>query len=486
MKTTILTLTVLLFAATCFAQEVRLYPLPSNTAQDEFAPAITNHGRTIFFTREVRGKGQRITSKQRSSDGWTSDDLVRGDVNDAAHSGSAALTPDAQTMIFAAYDHDEKSLGRTDLYTARLVGGKWKNVTNLGPAVNSNAYDSQPTLSADGRTLYFVSDRSGGQGGTDIYVSTFDGSQWSKATPLLGVNTASDEMSPSIAADGTTLYFGSNRPGGKGGFDIYVGKVGTSGVRDVKGMAAPINTAADELFYTSVPNSDQAFVSRLNSSNDWDNFGVVPNPFPSDPVTLVEGTVRNKVTGTPVGANITITDLTTGKRVASMYSDDATGEYFVTLNAGRVYSVTASAPGFLFHSDRYEVPPGAKGSTVKQDIMLSPIADGSDRLLVFFDFDKTELKSESFAELERVIEFLRDNPKVNISFDGHTDGQGTDEYNNQLSQRRADAVRAYVTAAGVDAKRVAAKGYGKRNPVADNATDEGRARNRRVEMRILQ
>ncbi len=485
MNTITLVLTALLVAASSYAQEVRLFPLPSNTSQDEFAPSITNHGRTLFFTREVRGKGQRLTSKQRSSDGWTSDDLVRGDVNDATHAGSAALTPDGQMMIFAAYEHDEKSFGRTDLYVARLQNGKWKDVTNLGPSVNTDAYDSQPTLSADGRTLYFVSDRPGGQGGTDIYTSSFDGSNWSKAVPLSGVNTSSDEMSPTIAADGTTLYFGSNRPGGQGGFDIFVGKVSAGAVRDIKPMAAPINTSADELFYMGVPNSDQAFVSRMNASGDWDNFSVVPNPFPSNPVTLVEGTVKNKLSGAPVGANITITDLTTGKRVANMRSDDVTGEYFVTLNAGRVYSVTASAPGFLFHSDRYEVPPGAKGATVKQDILLSPIADGSDRLLVFFDFDKTELKSESFAELERVIEFLRENPSVNISFDGHTDGQGTDEYNDNLSQRRADAVRSYVTAAGVDTKRVLAKGYGKRNPVADNTTDEGRARNRRVEMRIL-
>jgi outer membrane protein OmpA-like peptidoglycan-associated protein len=474
-----------LIAQTAVAQNVRLDPLPSNTTQDEFAPAITNHGRSIYFTREVRGKGQRLTSKQRSSNGWTTDELLRGDANDATHAGTATLTPDGQMIIFAAYDHDVKGLGRTDLYMARLSNGRWNDVTNLGPNVNSDAYDSQPSLSADGRTLYFVSDRPGGKGGTDIYVSTYDGTSWSKAVPVQGINTAADEMSPSIAADGTTMYFGSNRPGGAGGYDIYVCKIGTNGARDIKPLASPINTSADELFYVAVPNSDQAFMSRNTADGAWGNFSVVPNPFPSDPVTLVEGTVKNKVTGAPVGAAITITDLTTGKRVASLRSDDVTGEYFVTLNSGRVYSVTAAAPGYLFHSDRYEVPPGAKGATVKQDIMLSPLAEGSDRLLVFFDFDKAELKSESFAELERVIEFLRENPNVKLSFDGHTDGQGTDEYNDALSQRRADAVRAYVTAAGIDAKRVQAKGYGKRRPIADNSTDEGRARNRRVEMRIL-
>lgn len=486
MKTTFILVTALVAICTCaIAQNVSLYPLPTNTSSDEFAPAITNHGRKIIYTRDKGSNGQRLLIKERSTDGWTDEGELRGDVNDGSHVGTATLTPDGQYMIFAAYKHEVAGQGRTDLYSAKLVDGRWKQIQNLGTAVNSDSYDSQPTVSADGRTLYFVSDRAGGKGGTDIYVSTFDGTQWSKAVPLEGANTASDEMSPSIASDGTTFYFASNRAGGAGGFDIYTGKIRNGQLSSMQAMKAPINSAADEMFYNAVPNSDQAFLSRMSNNKDWDNFSVSPNPFPSDPVTLVEGKVTDKLTANALGADITITDLSTGKKVATLRSDGTTGEYFVTLNAGRVYSVTASAPGYLFHSDRYEVPPGAKGSTVKQDIQLSPIADGADRLLVFFDFDKSELKSESFAELERVIEFLRSNSSVKVRFDGHTDGQGTDEYNDQLSQRRADAVRSYVVAAGVVEQRLSAKGHGKRSPVTDNTTEEGRARNRRVEMRIV-
>ena len=157
----------------------------------------------------------------------------------------------------------------------------------------------------------------------------------------------------------------------------------------------------------------------------------------------------------------------------------------MTLSPGRVYSVTASTKGYVFHSERYEVPPGAKGKTVKKDIYLSPLADGGDQLLVFFDYDKSELKSESFPELERIIELLRENPKVRLRFDGHTDDQGSDEYNEKLSQRRAEAVRDYIVAGGVPTARLEARGLGKRKPMMQGSTDEARASNRRVEMKVI-
>ncbi|HBB26076.1 MAG TPA: hypothetical protein DCZ59_07390 [Bacteroidetes bacterium] len=481
-----LSLTVLVCIVNIGAQTVTIEPIPNNTRYDDFAPSITNHGKLIIYSSDRDGKGQRLMSMEQSNGMWSSSKLLNGDVNDAEHAGVGALTPDGQSMIFSATNHDVKGAGRTDLYIAQRRSGKWRDIGPLGSSVNSSSYDAQPSLSSDGRTLYFVSDRPGGQGATDIYTSVWDGTEWSIATPVAGLNTASGEMSPVIAPDGRTLYFASDRSGGAGGYDIYVATVQNGSVSNVRRLREPINSPADELFYTALPNSDRAMMSRTTASGDYDNFMVTPNPFPGDAVTLVEGIVRDEASRDPLGAEITVTDLKSGKRVATLRSDDATGAYYVTLTAGRVYSITAVAEDHVFHSERYEVPSGAKGRTVKKDIDLSRIRGGSGQLLVFFDTDKSELKSESMPELERVVALLRENSSVRMRFDGHTDDQGTDDYNDGLSQRRADAVRTYVISAGIEASRLTAKGYGKRRPMVRGNTDEDRQQNRRVEMKIME
>lgn len=479
-----LLLVTLVSAGMATAQTVTIEPIPNNTQFDDFAPSITNHGKLIIYSCDRDGKGQRLMSMEQAAGMWSVARPLAGDVNDAAHSGVAALTPDGQTMVFSSTKHDVAGVGRTDLYMARRSGGKWRDIQSLGRTVNSVAYDAQPSLSSDGRTLYFVSDRQGGQGGTDIYTSTWDGTEWSIAIPVSGINTSSSEMSPVIAPDGRTLYFASDRPDGAGGYDIYVATVQNAAAANVRRLNDPINTAANELFYTALPNSNKALMSRTTANGDYDNVIVTPNPFPGEPVTLVEGVVRDASSRNALGADITVTDLKTGKRVATLRSDDATGAYYVTLTAGRTYSITALAKDHIFHSERYEVPADAKGSTITKDVELSRIRGGGGQLLIFFDPDKSDLKPESMPELERVVDLLRSEPSIRMQFAGHTDDKGTDDYNDALSQRRADAVRAYVVSAGIDATRLTAKGFGKRRPMLRGTSEEVRQVNRRVEMQI--
>ncbi|MBU3700264.1 MAG: hypothetical protein FGM33_09720, partial [Candidatus Kapabacteria bacterium] len=189
------------------AQTVTIEPMPNNTEFDDFAPSITNHGKVIIYSTDRSGKGQRLMSMEQTNGAWSASRPLSGDVNDSEHSGVGALTPDGQSMIFSSTNHDVQGSGRTDLYMARKRNGSWRDVTSLGSSVNSASYDAQPSLSSDGRTLYFVSDRPGGQGASDIYTSTWDGSEWSIAIPVAGVNSPSGEMSPVIAPDGRTLYF---------------------------------------------------------------------------------------------------------------------------------------------------------------------------------------------------------------------------------------------------------------------------------------
>ncbi|GAB1430019.1 OmpA family protein [Ignavibacteria bacterium] len=496
MKTQLMRLTVLFVfvfslaaaVSTAVAQQkpIQVTRPDFNTNVDEFGTSLVRSGRFLYYTSEREGDGQRLFYVERSSSGWREPEMVSGDVNDGEQVGAPTLTPDGQFMVFSAYRHDAENIGRTDLFSARKIDGAWTEVKNLGADVNSDYFDSQPSISSDGMTLYFSSDRPGGMGGTDIWMTARNGDSWTNPVNVRSVNSSNDEMSPSIAADGKTFYFASNRGGGAGGFDLYVCKKSGDAFGTARNMGTPINTVDDEYFYTSLQNTDIGFFSRGTDAANFDVMMIVPNPFPSEPALIVTGTVADAVTNQPLGATITLTDLKTGKKVADMRSDDVTGEYLVTLNAGHVYSVTASKNGYVFYSQRFETPPNEQGTDLTKNINLSPIRGGNTRLLVFFDYNKTDLKEESIPELERAIEFLKDNPELKISMEGHTDDQGGDEYNDKLSLRRAEAVKKYLSDGGIDASRISTKGNGKRMPLVKGSNDEARAQNRRVEMIVLQ
>ncbi|HYF02779.1 MAG TPA: hypothetical protein VEC36_05340, partial [Patescibacteria group bacterium] len=398
MKYIFKTLLFLLIALPAFAQKVEVAPLSVNSRYDDFGATFANNGRLIFFTSERDSDG---TARQKiySSAGFESPQELSSNVNAGRNNGSVAVTPDGQYMIFAAYNRAD-NLGRTDLYSAERVRGEWTNIKNLGPNVNSAEWDSQPTLSSDGTTLYFSSDRTGGQGGTDIYVARREGSGWSKAVNLgVVINSTFDEMTPSIGPDNTTFYFASNRPSNFGGFDLYSSRIARSNFSRPEIFDEPINSSSDEYYYTALPNSTTAHFSsnRSGGSGGLDLYTAVPNPVPPAPVRIVTGFVRDANTSGALGSTIYVTDLKTGKRVAELHSDDMTGEYYVTLTSGRKYSITSSKSGYLFFSEQFEVPEESRGNEVKYDINLSPITSGRTRLLVFFDFDKSDLKDESQA-----------------------------------------------------------------------------------------
>jgi len=486
-KINLINLAILLFCFAGFvsaqAQKVEISPVQFNTDADDFGSVLSQNGRFMYFTTAISGEKQKVFTVERTSGGWSIPKELGGDVNDATQAGAVALTPDGQYMIFSAFEQSVQGLGRTDLFSARKIDGNWKEIRNLSE-LNSSEFDAQPTLSSDGQTLLFVSDRDGGTGGTDIYMSQRTKTGWTKPVNVVQLNSPSEEMTPVIAADNKTTYFASNRVGGSGGFDIYTGVKSGNSFDNIKNIQSPINTSADEYSYTSLANSTTAYFSRVNVYGDLDIMMAVPNPFPSEPVLIVEGIVRDASSKDPLGSDITITDLKTGGKVAELRSDDISGEYYATLTAGRIYSVTASKLGYVFYSERFEVPPSYSGNTITKNISLYPIANGSTRLLIFFDYNKSDLQDESTPELERIIEFLRENPNTKVSFEGHTDDVGTDDFNDKLSEKRANSVRQYLLQAGIETVRVKTKGFGKRKPLIENKDEDSRAQNRRVEMKI--
>ena len=355
-------------------------------------------------------------------------------------------------------------------------------------AVNSKYWDSQPSLTSDGRTLFFVSDRPASKEGTNIFYSERTREGWSLAKELTSVNTDADEMSPFIAADNKTFTYSSNRSGGQGGFDIYFAKINSSkNAFDFKNAGAAINTEYDEHFYVVAANSETAFFST-NKPSEKANFNIytaVPNPHVAEDVVFVHGKVTDIDDNTPLGSDITITDLTNGQVVANLRSDDITGEYSSVLTAGRNYSITAEKDGYLFYSENFNISSSITSKDITKDISLSKIAEGKTRLLIFFDFDKSTLQNESKPELERLTKFMNDNPNVKIELHGHTDDRGAEDYNNNLSLERAKAVKDYLYNNGVQNGRIGTKGFGESKPLIVDTTEEARAKNRRVELVIV-
>lgn len=484
-KYIIMSLLVFAFVVNSFAQ-VNVQEVEFNSQQDDFPTSLVENGKFLYFTSERSDFRQKVFVIEKTSAGWDFPEMLDDDVNNGVQNGGASLTPDGQYMIFAAYEHGEGGYGRTDLYSARKINGEWDLIQNLGSNVNSEYWDSQPYLSSDGSRLYFSSDRPGGFGESDIYVSTRSGSGWSKPKNLGNtINSEFDDMSPIMSADNKVLTFASNRKNGYGGFDIYISNFRNEGFTVPKNAGEPINSTSDEYYYLSVPNADLAYFSsnRTGGSGELDIYKAIPNPYRSGAVVLVSGVVSDSETDVPLGSDIIVTDLGTGKKVAEFRSDDITGKYYVVLQPGRTYSITAKKPGYVFYSERFDIPATEEGYEVEKNIQLSPTGT---RLLVFFDFDESVPKEESIPELERVVEYLKENPEKNVQIEGHTDDQGTDDYNYKLSLDRANAVREYLISKGIEGSRISAVGYGKRQPLVPEKTEEARAMNRRVEMKILE
>ncbi|MDH7516123.1 MAG: OmpA family protein [Bacteroidota bacterium] len=455
-----------------------------NSPDDDFAPLVLANGRVIYFTTDRDGD-QNIYSAVSGGAAWGKPVNVGPTLNTNENDGGASLTPDGHWIVYTGCDRED-GVGDCDIYLAEYGGGTWRNARNLTP-VNSAGWDSQPSISADATMLFFASDRPGGMGGTDIWMSRRVGDDWSPPVNLgPPVNTSGDEMTPFIAPDNRTLYFASNGHPGVGGFDIYVARIDHKGMTgSVEHIGSPINTAGDELFFTTQLGTDNVYFA--STSSDFGNIGgldiyaAVPNPIPPSAVTAVFGIVSDAKTKAPLGATLTIRNIMKNEVISTFHSDDIDGTYVVVLQPGMSYAMTAEAPGYLFYSERFDIPANAANNTVRKDILMTRELV---RLLVFFDFDKATLQPESYVDLERAVSWLKTHPDVRVEVAGHTDNVGSREYNKHLSSERARTVMDYLISKGVAPSRLTANGYGPDQPIATNDTEEGRAMNRRVEFRV--
>lgn len=458
-----------------------------NTSDSEYFPALTADGETLIFTRQINDNEDFWTSSFNNNQ-WTIAKPLQGKINTARYNeGAQTISPDGKYLFFTGCNRPD-GLGRCDIYVSRKEGEDWGEPHNVGAPVNSEYWESQPAISPDGRTLYFVSNRPGGFGGYDIWKSTIsDDAKWGPAVNLgADINTAYDENTPFLHADGKTLYFSSAGWPGFGNKDIYYTKLDTNGKwQKPINIGYPINSFENESgLVVSADGNLGLFSSNLVGGfggQDIYSFGIPDDAKPSK-VTYIKGIVKDKDSKKTIESNVQVIDLKTDKTVFDDYTDAQTGEFLAVLPFGSNYLFNISAPGYMFFSDHIELKMNDVNKPYQIEVYIEKIKTGANVTLknIFFDTNKFNLLPESIRELGILIDFLNENEKISIEIQGHTDNVGNDQLNEKLSFNRADAVYNYLIKNGIDAKRLTFKGFGASKPIADNKTELGKKSNRRT------
>jgi outer membrane protein OmpA-like peptidoglycan-associated protein/Tol biopolymer transport system component len=458
-----------------------------NTEESEYFPSLSIDGKELVFTRRIRDINEDFYYSYLNDGKW---DLAKpiSSINTPQNEAGQQLSHDGQWLLFTANNRPD-GFGNFDLYISFLEANGWSAPENLGPKINSEWWESQPSLSPDKKDLYFASRRYGGYGGIDIYVSHLQpNGTWTEPENLgAGINTAGDDQCPLIHADNQTLYFVSTGWLGYGGNDLFMVRKNSNGTwTKPMNLGYPINTIHDEgtLFITADGLTAYYASDRSDSKGGNDIYSFdLPEKVRPIRTLWVKGTVTDDKTRKGLQSTLELIDLGSKQRINLVHTD-LSGNYLVTLPIGKDYAFNVNRKGYLFYSDQFLLASKAPDSTYVKNISLSPIEVNGRIILknVFFDVGKFDLKPESQIELDKLVLLLQENPGVRIEIGGHTDNVGKPSDNLSLSINRAKAVVNYLVARNIPATRLVAKGYGETKAVADNNTEEGRAQNRRTEM----
>ena len=471
-----------------------------NTSEDEYWPSITADGQTLMFTRQISsdyfpaamGSGQEDFYVSFMGDSAWFDAINAGEpLNTRSNEGAQTLSSSGNFMYFTACERPG-GLGSCDIYFSAFSNGRWSLPYNIGSPVNSSAWESTPSISADGSMLFFSSSRQGGNGGKDLWYSILNRKgNWSPPKNLgPSINTADDEMSPFIHFDGRTLYFASDGLPGMGGLDIFMTRMNDDSTwTEPKNLGYPVNSAGDETGLVIDSEGLKAyFSSKRDNRNGKDIFWfLLEESIRPDPVAYLKGKVSDNETGMLLKADYELINLSTNK-IQMKSTTDESGNFLVCLPSGYNYGINVTRPGYLFYSDNFmfEGIHSVMEPMVKR-INLNRVKVGEKMLLsnVFYEVDSWELKPESMQELNNLADLLRINKEITIEIGGYTDSTGTDNYNLVLSEKRALSVVEYLISKGIAAGRLQHRGYGNTSPVGDNVTTEGRRLNRRTEVMVV-
>ncbi len=485
-----------------------------NTTDGEYLPSITADESVLVYTKRMGGQEDFYLSKKVNGE-WQAGKPL-DDINTELNEGAQNISVDGKLLVFTACDRRD-GYGSCDLYFSEVVNGRWTKVANMGNVINSRQKETQPSLSADGKALFFASNRSGGQGDMDIWVShRNEKGEWQLPVNLGDtINSPGIDRAPFIHPDGQTLYFMSDGHKGMGGSDLFYARKNDDGSwGKPQNLGYPINSEADEgTLVISLDGKTAYFATDRNKTDQQTNatdlvdmdlysFELYPEARPQ-PVTYVRAKVRDAATKKKLaGAKVEFTDLATAQTHA-FSTTDPDGEFLVCLPLGKNYSLNVTKDQYIFHSENFALhQTNSLDRPFILDIDLQPIpivaisegptnpgtaVEGKPIVLknVFFETGSAELKQTSLLELNRLRNLLSENPGLHIRINGHTDNVGTDEDNNILSNNRAKAVYDFLIVNGISSERLQYKGFGESQPIATNDTPEGRQLNRRTEFVVI-
>ncbi|MBL0017028.1 MAG: PD40 domain-containing protein [Bacteroidetes bacterium] len=474
-----------------------------NSIGEEYLPNLTADGQTIFFTSRRPGCTGGFQAEYRDfTEDFYYSEMVDGKwqpcknlgepVNTEFNEGAPSFSPDGQYVFFAACSRPG-GYGDCDIYVSKLIGTTWSKPQNLGPIVNSPQWDSQPSISNDGKTLYFSSRRPGGKGGEDIWFSNLVNGFWT-APQNIGepINTAGIEVSPFIHADGKTLYFSSDEHPGYGALDLFMAKNTGNGWTKPENLGYPLNTSASE---GNIFVDTKGEIGLINSSRDGGLGKSDIYQFKLDErirpnfTTYVRGIVTDKATNKVLDAKVTFINVATRDTIRAVGTNAATGRYLLTLPLDQEYAAFVDKKGYLFSSNLFSLKNIDPKTTPYFDvnIALEPLSVGLEVVMssIFYETNKFDLLDISKPELEHLLSFLQLNKTLRVEIGGHTDNVGTDKENQVLSENRANEVRKYLISKGIKPERIEAKGYGESLPMATGDSDAARALNRRTVCKII-
>ena len=483
-----------------------------NTPDFEYFPTVTADNSAFYFTRKINEKNYcSETNDQedfyfsvKDEKGKWKNAVPFREINSACNEGAPNISSNGQFMFFTSCGdisnlygpNKDKGFGSCDIFYSDKISGKWTKPVNIGPPVNSQHWETQPSFSSDGKTLYFVRGLVGRDGKKkgDIYYSVIGPDNRFGAPVKLGpnINTVESEESVFIHPDNMTLYFASNGRVGLGGMDIYMSKRQPDGEwGPAINLGYPINTHNDENSLLVDPSGRLAYFAsdREGGFGNLDIYSFeLPEEFQPEKITYAKGLVYDSITRKPLTASFELIDLETGKKINTSFSN-SNGNFLLTINANKNYMVNVSMDGYLFYSEKFRMKEVSTdyNKPFILNIPMLPVDTGKTTVLknVYFDTDKFDLRNESFPELQKLYKFLNENQEISIEISGHTDNVGDKNANMALSLNRANAVRDYLIKQGIKADRMLANGYGASKPIYPNDNEEHRQLNRRTEYRII-
>jgi outer membrane protein OmpA-like peptidoglycan-associated protein/tetratricopeptide (TPR) repeat protein len=498
-----------------------------NSDQDDIAPSISVDGGDMLFSSNRKNENPvdsigkydfEIYSSSLVNNSWSNPLRLSGAVNSKFDDVVNTISYDGTTMLMHRTENNQ-----SDIYESKLVGANWATPEKMNANISHPKYNDRfACYNHTGYKIYFIRDNQEAENGFQIVYSGMESKlrkDYATTTFIDVLNSKFNEGPIYITIKGDVLYMSSQGHGSMGGYDIFVSKFVQGQWTAPVNMGYPINSVADDFFYSPTVNGKFAYITsnRAGGKGGYDIYKVTYWGPDKTPVVVTEdflissilepvndNSIESKVDATkkfltvfkgntidimnrqPVASVIEITDNAAGKIIETINSNTATGKFLITLPSGKNYGIAVKAPNYLFHSENFDLPDGGEDNIVSKTIPLKNVAVGSTITLanIFFDLGKSTLRLESNAELDRLVKFMNEAPNVKVEISGHTDNTGTASSNDILSQQRANAVVAYLISKGINPSRLIAKGYGSKKPITTNETESGRQQNRRTEFKI--